>query len=119
MPIVNHTTATTERLARAAAYLRQAILLLEEVAPGIVEGLTPGAVAALPQPLAAPGQQATPSRNGSVRLPIADRATYCARWANQTCYLGNTMSFRLLERLARRNVSMGLRQLRYEISVAR
>ena len=102
MPIVNHTTATAERLVRALAHLRQAALLIEEAAPGIVEGLTPGAVAVLLQPLPTPDQQATPSGNGLVRFPITDRATYCAHWANQTCYLGNTMSFRLLERLARR-----------------
>ena len=78
MPIVNHTTATNERLARALAHLRQAALLIEEAAPGIVEGLTPGAVAVLLQPLAAPDHQNAPSGSGSVRLPITDRATYCA-----------------------------------------
>ena len=102
MPIVNYTTATAERLAQALAHLRQATLLIEEIAPDLVEGLAPRAVAVLLQPPVAPDHQATPSGNGSARLPITDRATYCAHWANQTCYLGNTMSFRLLERLARR-----------------
>ena len=59
MPIINHTTATVERLARAAAYLRQAILLIEEVSPGIVEGLVPGAIAASKQPLPVPRTSTT------------------------------------------------------------
>ena len=33
---------------------------------------------------------------------IADRATFSVHWANRTCHLGNTVAFRLLERLARR-----------------
>ena len=76
MPIVNYTTATAERLARALAHLRQATLLIEEIAPDIVEGLASGAVAVLLQPLVAPDHQAVPSGSGSVRLPITDRATY-------------------------------------------
>ncbi len=102
MPIFNHTTSTAERLARAAACLRQAILLIEEVAPGLVEGLVPGVVTAFPQSLAAPDRPGTPSGNGSTRPSIIDGATFSVRWANRSCHLGNTVSFRLLERLARR-----------------
>ena len=102
MPIFNHTTSTAERLARAAACLRQAILLIEEVAPGLVEGLVPGVVTAFPQSLVAPDRPGTPSGNSSTRPSIIDGATFSVRWANRTCHLGNTVSFRLLERLARR-----------------
>jgi len=102
MPIINRTTPTAERLARAAACLRQAILLIEEVAPGIVEGLASGVAAALPQSLLAPDRPATPSGNSATRPSIIDGATFSVRWANRTCHLGNTVSFRLLERLARR-----------------
>ena len=36
------------------------------------------------------------------RPSIADRATFSVRWGGRTCYLGDTLPFRLLERLARR-----------------
>ena len=65
MSIIDHNTATMQRLARAAACLRQAILLIEEVGPGFVEGLTPGVVTAFPQYLAAPDRPGTASRSGS------------------------------------------------------
>lgn len=33
--------------------------------------------------------------------PIADRATFTVNWRGRTCFLGNTLLFRLLERLLR------------------
>ena len=95
MPMVNHSPTTVERLARAAACLRQAILLIEEVAPGIVEKATSGTISASIQPLVAPA----PIRS-SGNPAITDRTTFCVHWANRTCHLGNTMPFKLLERLA-------------------
>jgi hypothetical protein len=100
MPVFNGTT-TAEQLARAAAHLRQAALLIEEAAPGIVSGLVPGIIAALPQSLASV-PSVTPSGKSSARHSIIDEATFSVRWANRTCYLGNTKPFRLMERLARR-----------------
>lgn len=46
---------------------------------------------------AAPATVADPG--SSLRL---DRATYTVRWEDQACFLGYTMAFRVLERLARR-----------------
>ena len=36
------------------------------------------------------------------RHPTIDTATFCVHWDGRTCRLGNTLAFRLLERLARR-----------------
>jgi DNA-binding response OmpR family regulator len=102
MHIVNHPTATTERLARIAACLRQATLLIEEIAPDIVVGLAPGAAVASRQPLFATDRPEIRSGNGPARPLIIDEATFSVHWANRTCYLGNTKPFRLMERLARR-----------------
>lgn len=101
MPLPNYVAAT--RLTQAAAHLRQAILLIEEVAPGIVQGFVPEMIATRSQPAtAASDQSATPTGNGSTRPSIIDETTFSVRWADRTCRLGNTVAFRLLERLARR-----------------
>ncbi|MGO9110204.1 MAG: helix-turn-helix domain-containing protein [Thermoguttaceae bacterium] len=89
MSIIDHNTVTMQRLARAAACLRQAVSLIEEVVPGIAEIL-------------ASDRSATPSGNSSAGPSITDRATFSVHWADRTCRLGDTMPFRLLERLARR-----------------
>jgi DNA-binding response OmpR family regulator len=102
MPIVNHTATTTERLARAMAHLQQAMLLIEEAAPGIVEGLAAGAVVVSRPPPVVPDRPETRPGNGPARPSIIDEATFSVHWANRTCYLGNTKPFRLMERLARR-----------------
>ena len=96
----NHDSVTA-RLAQAAAHLRQAILLLEDLAPGIVKGLVPEISTAL-SPSATSGQSATPTANGSIRRSIIDENTFSVRWGDRTCRLGNTVAFRLLARLARR-----------------
>jgi len=102
MPIADRTNNTAECLAQAAAHLRQAIILLREVAPGAFTGYDPGIAAVLPgQPVAQNPGAALPGRDLS-RPVTADRATFCVHWANRTCHLGNTMAFKLLERLARR-----------------
>ena len=101
MSLPNHIDST--RLAQAAAHLRQAILLIEEVAPGIVQEFVPEMIATRSQPTtAASGQSAVPTGNGSTRPSIIDETTFSVRWADRTCRLGNTVAFRLLERLARR-----------------
>jgi hypothetical protein len=82
--------------------MRQAIVLIEEDAPGIVEWLASGAATSSPKRAVNSDQPFTPSGNGSTRPSIIDGATFSVHWANRTCHLGNTVSFRLLERLARR-----------------
>ena len=89
MPNINPTTTTVERLARAAAYLREAVSLIEEVVPSVVEIL-------------APKRPATLSGSGSLRPAITDDATFSVHWAGRTCRLGNTKPFKVLQRLARR-----------------
>lgn len=102
MPVFNHATDATERLAQAAVHLQQAFSLIYSVAPGIFDRLAPGAInLSNPQSLGLDCSEA-PSGNGSPRSSIIDEATFSIRWANRTCHLGNTVSFRLLERLARR-----------------
>jgi DNA-binding response OmpR family regulator len=100
MPLVNH-ISIAERLAQAAAHLREAILLIEEVAPGIVKGLVPEISPALP-PAVVSSQSVMPAGIGSGRPSIIDETTFSVRWADRTCRLGNTVAFRLLARLARR-----------------
>ncbi len=34
--------------------------------------------------------------------PVADHATFSARWSGKSCHLGSNITFRLFERLARR-----------------
>jgi DNA-binding response OmpR family regulator len=42
------------------------------------------------------------SGKGSSGAPVLDRTTFCVLWGGKTCRLGNTLSFKLLERLAHR-----------------
>lgn len=98
MPTFHDSVAA--RLAQAAAHLQQAILLLEDLAPGIVGGLVPQ-ISLAPSP-AASTQHVMPTESGSVRPSIIDEATFSVRWGDRTCRLGNTVAFRLLARLARR-----------------
>ena len=102
MPIVDHTSNTIECLAQVVAHLQQAIMLLEEVAPGVLENLDPKLAATLSQRSSAQNLSVASFGDGPVRHPITNRATFCVHWANQVCHLGNTMAFKLLERIARR-----------------
>ena len=103
MPLATRTTTAAEPLARATARLRKRVLLIEEAAPGVLTRVAPGIVAAARQLAAAvPGQSVVPSGNGSVRSSIIDETTFSVRWGDRTCRLGNTVTFRLLARLARR-----------------
>jgi hypothetical protein len=101
MPTLDLTIDAAGCLAQAVVHLRQAMELIEHVAPGALQAFDPGNFATLFYP-PRPSPAAAPSGNGAIRPPITDRATYSARWANRTCCLGNTQAFKLLERLARR-----------------
>ena len=101
MPVVDPYPPALERLGELAACLRQAVTLIEEILHAAGPGCDSRQATTLSflkhtllQPTLTPG-------NGS-RTPIADGATFCAHWRGKTCHLGNTMAFRLLERLARR-----------------
>jgi len=102
MPFVNRTSDSTRLLAQAVVLLGQAVKLIREAAPGVVDDLHPGLAAMLAHGPVTDDQPAVPSGNGSARHPITDNLTFCVHWGNQTCHLGNTVAFRLLERLAHR-----------------
>ena len=99
MPIVNHTARLVGQLAQLAACLNRAVQLTEEIidASGNLEvTVPPSRVPVIPESF-------RPDAEGmSAQSPIADRSTFSVHWRNKTCYLGNTLPFRLLERLAHR-----------------
>ena len=100
MPVFDQ--ATDERLSQVAAHLQQAFSLIAAVDPGIVERLIPGTIIPTIQRSLSLERPNTSSGNGSVCHSIIDDATFSVRWADRICRLGNTVSFRLLEQLARR-----------------
>lgn len=102
MPIVNRTGDSAKLLAQAVALLNQAVKLIGEAAPGILDDLRP-ILAGTPidSPVGA-GHPVPTSRNGAACLPITNRANFSVRWGNRTCRLGNTLGFKVLERLAQR-----------------
>lgn len=91
-----------ERLAQLVAHLRQIASLLEEVLLCSPHGPDLGLAN---QSCSMAGATRRPSRasgKGTSGAPILDRMTFCVHWGGRTCRLGNTLSFKLLERLARR-----------------
>jgi DNA-binding response OmpR family regulator len=100
MPIIDHTGRIIERLAQLATCLDQAAHLTDEIIDDItmsLESTRPscrsfGAAAKFPPPA---GQD-------SGGFSIIDRATFTVHWGGKSCYLGNTLPFKFLERLARR-----------------
>jgi hypothetical protein len=98
MSVFSHTTDATERLAQDAIHLQQAFSLIHSVAPGIFDRLPHPAInPSNPQSLSVDCRE-TASGNDP-RPSIIDEATFSVRWANRTCRLGNTVTFRLLVRL--------------------
>lgn len=102
MPSPDPNKSIAERLTRLAVSLREAASLIEEIRSRISHDPNAGR----PIPLGCLSITLAPSTaasgNGSARPPIADRSTFSARWRGKTCCLGNTLSFKLLEWLARR-----------------
>ncbi len=99
MLAVNRTAGTVQQLLEFSDHLRQTLRWAEKTLAGASHeaGLAG-------QHKCCPGYQKAPdnTENNAHRQTIADRATFCARWGGKSCYLGNTLSFRLLERLAHR-----------------
>jgi hypothetical protein len=99
MPIANHAAHVVEQLTQLIACLNQAVQLTEEIIDASRNlGL------ALPRSRV-PVVSGSFGRHDEGPLPqssIADRKTFSVRWRNRTCYLGNSLPFRLLERLADR-----------------
>jgi DNA-binding response OmpR family regulator len=99
MLAVNRTANTVQQLVEFAAHLRQTLQLTEEVLTGVSQGASSAA-----HRECYPDHRKTPNNteNDTPGQPIADPATFCAQWDGKTCYLGDTLPFWLLERLARR-----------------
>jgi DNA-binding response OmpR family regulator len=102
MPIVNRISDNDQLPAQVVAHLRQAVVLIAKAVPGVFENLDRELAFSSSNGPVTQHQQAESSGDGAARHPIADRATFCVYWADQTCHLGNTVAFRLLERLAHR-----------------
>ena len=97
MPIVNHAARVAEQLAQLAACLNQAVELTEEIIDTSRNlGLTmpPSSVRVVPE------RPRADAVGISKQFPVADRATFSVHWHDNTCYLGNSLPFRLMERLA-------------------
>jgi DNA-binding response OmpR family regulator len=97
MPIANHAARIAEQLAQLVACLNQAVELTEEIIDtSRILGLT------VPQSSVrvVPGKPRANAAGISGQSPVADRATFSVRWHDNTCYLGNSLPFRLMERLA-------------------
>ena len=99
MPTADRAPHAVEPSPASMTSLMRVAQLAEEIIAIISE--TPGLIpsSSLPAPSLA--------RIGSIaetdvrRRPIIDGATFCVHWDGRTCRLGNTLAFRLLERLAR------------------
>ena len=102
MPIVNRTGDNAKLLAQAVAFLNQAVELIGKAAPGILDDLRPSLADMSVQGSTRTGQPIPPPRNGSARPLITDRGDFSVRWGNRTCRLGNTLGFKVLDRLAQR-----------------
>ena len=99
MPTVNRTTPVAEQLAQLVACLNQAVQLTEEI---IDDSRNLGLSVPPSRVPVAPGRLGADAEGISGQLPIADRSTFSVRWQSKTCYLGNSLPFRFLERLAYR-----------------
>ena len=102
MPIVNRTGDTAKLLAQAVILLNRAVELIKEAVPGVLDDLGPGLACISVQGSVEAGHPVPASGNGSARPLITDRGDFSVRWGNRTCHLGNTLGFKVLERLAQR-----------------
>ncbi|MCY2987463.1 MAG: winged helix-turn-helix domain-containing protein [Planctomycetota bacterium] len=102
MPIVNHTGGSAKLLAQVADLLKQVVVLIGEAAPGVFDDLHQGLLPTFSPGPVAQNQSAAPSGNRTARPPITDRVNFSVHWGTRTCRLGNTVAFKLLERLAHR-----------------
>ncbi len=99
MPIADHTACVVEQLTQLVACLNQAVQLTE----AIIDASRNLGVNALPSRAAVvSGRFRANAESISDEFPIADRNTFSVHWHNRTCYLGNSLPFKLLEQLAHR-----------------
>jgi DNA-binding response OmpR family regulator len=96
---VNRTATIVQQVVEFAAHLRQMLQWAEKTLTCLSEGA--GLTA---QCECFHDHQKSPSNteNDAHGQTIANSTTFCAQWGDKTCYLGDTLPFLLLERLARR-----------------
>ena len=85
---IKETGRFAEKVAQLVTVLNEAVVLANEVFSEIGEEIA-----------MTPHQQ---GKFGDHRLPCVDRTAFSITWSTRTCYLGNTLPFKLFERLARR-----------------
>jgi DNA-binding response OmpR family regulator len=97
----------TDRRDEIAASLRslvqaycKALSHLEETLAVICRELDLGEIEMFYEPLAS--RQDPVEESARADRPLIDRTLLSVEWRGKTCFLGNTLPFRLLERLARR-----------------
>jgi DNA-binding response OmpR family regulator len=98
MSTVNHSNHVVERLAQLAGCLNQAVRLADEITADVARNLAGTASC----PNSGTWRSAPDAAKDSGGRPIVDRTTFTVRWSDKICYLGNTLPFKLFERLARR-----------------
>ena len=76
----------TERVARLITILNEAAILADTILKQMDETCVYG-----PHPS---------GKRDDHHMPCVDHASFSIVWANKTCYLGNTLPFRLFDRLA-------------------
>jgi hypothetical protein len=100
MPTSDRDRQLLEKLSKLAAAHASAAVLAQEIIVTVGErlGLDLDEIAPVAAMLAAS------SSNGGISAPrpIVDAATFSVHWDGKVCVLGNTLPFRLLERLGRR-----------------
>ena len=100
MPKPDQDRQLLEKLSQLTAAQASAAALAQEIVASVGErlGFDPREIARV----AAIPVASSPNGDISARRPIVDVATFSVHWDGKTCVLGNTLPFRLLERLGRR-----------------
>ena len=96
---VNRTTGPAQQLVEFAAHLRQMLQWTEKA----IIGDSQSAAVAAPYECCPDHQKVINNTEKDAHgQTIANSATFCVQWSGKTCYLGDTLPFWLLARLARR-----------------
>ena len=100
MPKSDRDRQLLEKLSQLAAAQASAAALAQEIVVSARERL--GFDMGEAPPVAVIPAASSPNGGISARRPMIDVATFSVHWDGKTCVLGNTLPFRLLERLGRR-----------------
>ena len=100
MPIADRAPHAIEPSLSSTTRLMRVAQLAEEIIAIVSE--TSGLIPSSSLPAASLARVGAIAETDVRRRPIIDGATFCVHWDGRTCRLGNTLAFKLLERLARR-----------------